>query len=351
LPEILRHVALDQIPRRTGRAAAIEDVDLDVFARRLRIKKLRLAERHGDQSFVEVDRVEAYFAPTALFRSDVRLTQLTLVRPVVRLARTAPGAFNVSDLLERAQGARVGRPPSGWTLTVDRLQVSGGTVHARDEALVPPAEWEVQDVRGDAERLTTRAGADPGRAAAQARLEGARLDVAAETLRLVPLGAVVTLTLDGFELHRPGERARLEVTSVVSDGSTLDLRGELGPIGSPPFLDLVGELALAPAVAPADVEALQEQTLAARIRAFQDERGWPDGPGALVAYFTARYPGEEPPNTIEEQLVLLRSRERLVSGEGIPPGRIVEHGRAPATAPPPADAVGRVELTVVAGDK
>src|SRR5262245_1237895 len=102
LPEVLRRVALDQILRRTGRAAAIEDVDLNLFARRLRIKHIRLAERYGDQSFVGVERVEAYFAPTARFRSDVRLTQLTLVRPVVHLVRTEPGAFNVSDLVQRA---------------------------------------------------------------------------------------------------------------------------------------------------------------------------------------------------------------------------------------------------------
>ena len=112
-----------------------------------------------------------------------------------------------------------------------------------------------------------------------------------------------------------------------------------------PFVNL----ALAPALAPADVEALQARALAARVRAFQDERGWPDGPGILVAYFTARFPGEEPPETVEAQLALLRAREpapdallvelarrhvdvtreRLVSVEGIPAERLRSDRRRP----------------------
>ena len=131
LPEILRRVALDQIPRHLGRAVVIEDVDLNVFTRRLRVTNLRLAERRGDQSFVEVERVEARFAPTALFRSNVRLTELVLVRPVGRLVRTERGAFNVSDLLElvtAARAARSGRPPGRWSFTVDRLKIAGGAL-------------------------------------------------------------------------------------------------------------------------------------------------------------------------------------------------------------------------------
>ncbi len=121
LPEIVRRVALDQIPRRTGRAVAIEDIDLNVFTRRLRIKNLRLAERQGTQGFVELERLEIRLAATALLRSEVRLAELTLVAPSVRVIRTGPGEFNFSDLLSPA---RSDTAPSRWTVTVDRLTIS-----------------------------------------------------------------------------------------------------------------------------------------------------------------------------------------------------------------------------------
>ena len=205
LPEILRRVALDQIPRHLGRAVVIEDVDLNVFTRRLRVTNLRLAERRGDQSFVEVERVEARFAPTALFRSNVRLTELVLVRPVGRLVRTEHGAFNVSDLLKLAtdaRAARSGRPPGRWSFTVDRLKIAGGALDARDQALAPPGEWAVRDLEVEAGPLTTRPGAAPGRGAAHARIDEATLDVTGEGLTLAPLAAVVRVALTGFELRR-----------------------------------------------------------------------------------------------------------------------------------------------------
>jgi hypothetical protein len=133
-----------------------------------------------------------------------------------------------------------------------------------------------------------------------------------------------------------------------------------------PFVNL----ALTPAPGVADVEALRARAVTARLRAFQQEHGLPDGPGAVVAYFAERFPQVAPPATVEERLALLRereplprerlsdlarrrveaTRERLVSVEGIPAGRlemVAEPGPGAAALPP--DAVGRVEFTVVAG--
>jgi Domain of Unknown Function (DUF748) len=42
--------------------------------------------------------------------------------------------------------------------------------------------------------------------------------------------------------NRPGRRARLALQSVVGGDAALDIRGELGPLGAPVFVELVGEL-------------------------------------------------------------------------------------------------------------
>jgi hypothetical protein len=133
-----------------------------------------------------------------------------------------------------------------------------------------------------------------------------------------------------------------------------------------PFVNLT----LAPAPSLADVEALQGQALTARLRAFQQERGLPEGPGVLTSYFAEQLPGVAPPPTVAQQLAMLRerepvpdallgdlarrrtdvTRERLVAVEGIPADRLELGESRPDAAPLPADNAGRVELTVVAGD-
>ena len=200
LPEIVRRVALDQISRRTGRAVAIEDVDLGVLARRLTFKNVRLAERDGSEGFVALSRLDARVALTALVRTDLRLTELALVAPSVRVVRTAPGRLNVSDLWPHSSHSAA----NAWTITVDHLTIVDGAVHGRDEALAAPVEWEVRDLQAEAGPLTTRPAVPPGRGTLRARIDEAVLDVTAEQLRLVPLTAVATLALDGFELRRLG---------------------------------------------------------------------------------------------------------------------------------------------------
>jgi hypothetical protein len=132
-----------------------------------------------------------------------------------------------------------------------------------------------------------------------------------------------------------------------------------------PFVNLT----LAPAPGAGDVEALRAQAVTARLRAFQAERGLPDGPGVVAAYIAERFPEVPPPATVDDGLALLRerepepvgplrdlaqrridaTRERLVSVEGIPAGRLEIAAPRPDGVPGTASAPGRVEFTVVAG--
>jgi hypothetical protein len=206
LPEIIRRVALQQIPKHTGRAAAIDDIDLNPFTGRLAVKKFRLAEREGAETFVAAERLDAKLVPTALLRSEIRLADVALIAPSIRVLRTASGELNFSDLLPRADSPPAEPPPeaSGWTVTVDRLRLSNGAARVRDEAVSPPAEWTVQDLGVEVDGVTTRAGAAPGRAAVRARIDEAALDVTADPLRLEPLKAGMKIALDGFEIRRAG---------------------------------------------------------------------------------------------------------------------------------------------------
>jgi hypothetical protein len=269
LPEIVRRVALDQIPKRTGRAAAIEDVDLNLFTGRLVVRKIRLDERDGSNVFVALDRLEARLSLAALLRSDIRLIDVAIVAPAVRVVRSGTAEFNFSDLTAPSDTTpaadTAARPPSRWTFTVDRLALSRGTVRVHDRAVAPPTEWLVQDLSVEAAGITTRAGAAPGRLAVHARIDEAVLDVKAEPLRLDPPQVGATLTFSDFETRRlnpyvfvplgmpyapKGGRLALALEAHVDSDAdelkkaalsgTVTLKGEsLTPAGRPdPFLEV-----------------------------------------------------------------------------------------------------------------
>jgi hypothetical protein len=111
-------------------------------------------------------------------------------------------------------------------------------------------------------------------------------------------------------------------------------------------------LTLASVTTPEDEEALKERAVAARLEKFQKEQGIADQATALRRYYQVAVKGALLPNTVEEQLLLLRKREpaptaalaelkrrrlevtrdRLAKVEGIPEARLVvaPEGAAPA---------------------
>jgi uncharacterized protein DUF748 len=121
-------------------------------------------------------------------------------------------------------------------------------------------------------------------------------------------------------------------------------------------------LTLAPLASRADLESLRAQELTARLQARQREAGLPDFAVVVAAEFARRFPGVQPPAP-DEQLARLRTeepvpeprvaellahrlaavRDGLVTGEGVPEGRLLAGEGAP---PAPAEGDGRVDFRV-----
>jgi hypothetical protein len=197
LPEIVRRVALDQIPKRTGRAITIEAVGLNLFTGHLALRNVRLANRDGPDPFLAFERLDVRLALPALLRHEIRLVEIVLVGPAIRIVRTGPAEFNFSDLLVPSAAPAT---PSRWIVTIERLTVARGRVEVDDHAVVPPAQWLIQELAVDAGRLTTRTGAPAGRLAVRVTINGALLTLTADPLRLDPALANARLTLDGYEI-------------------------------------------------------------------------------------------------------------------------------------------------------
>jgi hypothetical protein len=122
-------------------------------------------------------------------------------------------------------------------------------------------------------------------------------------------------------------------------------------------------LTMHPVVVPADLEVIKSTEVAARLQLFAKEKGISDPPKILAAYFKEKIPDEKPPPTVEEQLKILREREkvpeakvkemedqrvtvtkeRLVKKEGIQEKRLIP---GEADKPPAGISEGMVEFTV-----
>jgi uncharacterized protein involved in outer membrane biogenesis len=198
LPEIVRRVALDRIPKVTGRAVAIGDIDLNLFTGRLAIKGFRLADRPGPEPLLELERLDVRVSPTALLRSHVHLVEILLTAPSLRIVRTGPAEFNFSDLLPGTKEPAPTPGPSRWTVTVGRLGIVRGSARFDDRAVSPASEWLVQDLDVDVRNVTTRAGAAPGQVTVRARINEALLALQDDSVRLDPTRLAARLSLEGF---------------------------------------------------------------------------------------------------------------------------------------------------------
>ncbi|HET7875809.1 MAG TPA: DUF748 domain-containing protein [Methylomirabilota bacterium] len=202
LPEIVRRQALTRIPALTGRQVKIEDIDLNLFTRRLAVKNLRLAERDPARAFVEFERLEARWSWLSLLAAHIRLTDVRLVAPVIQLVRTGPRDFNFSDLLDLIPPGDPKAKPSRWKFTMERLGLVLGNIVIRDEAMSPHVNWNIQGLNIEAGGLTTRAGQPAGHLALQSKVGESPFELSSDEIRLAPGAVSLGISVKDFDLSR-----------------------------------------------------------------------------------------------------------------------------------------------------
>ena len=228
LSSLVRHVALWQLQSATGRPVTIGSLELSLADGRLSVRGLRIADRDGGL-LAELGRLDGRFHPWSLLRGRVWIQDLALADGHVRIVRTGPGRFNISDLLERPGSS--GAPD----LTIDHLALTGGRVTLEDRMLQPARTWRADDLRVDARNLTTRG--RQGTVVAFAGVAGALLTARADDVQLAPLHLrahlnvrdldlrLVALYLPGdgpLRLARGGLSAAVTLVADAKDGTQLD---------------------------------------------------------------------------------------------------------------------------------
>ena len=189
LPAVVRWAVSRQLASTTGRPVTLDGVELSLRAGHLVLRGLRVMDRDG-APLATLDRLDLRFEPRALLRGRGHVTDATIEAPTVRIVRTGPSTFNVSDVLGRRAG-KAGKPPA---LTVDRLTLAGGVVVIEDRTLTPARTWRVEPLEAEIRGASTLSGAPPGTATVRAMAAGAPVALTVEELRLAPLSFRATLS-------------------------------------------------------------------------------------------------------------------------------------------------------------
>ena len=226
LPEIVRRVAVSQLTQMTGRAVALERVELNPFTGWVALRRFRLAQRGSNDPAFELEGAEVRVRVLSLLSSHARVTSLALTTPRLRVARLTPTEFDFSDLLALIPPPDPKAPPSSRTVTIERVTLTGGDIVARDD--VTRTTWKLEGFGVDGAGLSTRGG-PPGRVTVRARLNGTPVSFDVGAVDLVKGAALARVTVDGFDVAQvvPFVPVGLGVTPAAGRlSAALDIKAE-----------------------------------------------------------------------------------------------------------------------------
>src|SRR5205814_1454666 len=143
------------------------------------------------------DGLEVRVSLPSLVTKHVRVHSLSLTAPRIRAARLTATEFDFSDLLALIPPADPNAKPSGRTVTIERIAMTGGNVFARDA--VTTTEWKLEGIAVDGTGLSTRGG-PPGRLTVRAKLNGTPIAVDVGAVDLAKGAALARVTVDGFDV-------------------------------------------------------------------------------------------------------------------------------------------------------
>lgn len=200
LPVVVRHVAVAELSARTGRAVALDRVELSLLTGRVTLRGFRLAQRDSTEPAVQIERLDLRVALFSLFGEHIRLVDLTVTRPKLYVTRLTPDQYDFSDLLALIPPPAPNQKPSTTTVTVERLRVVSGSLVARDQVPQPAGVWRIDGLDVDATGIGTRRDAPPGRLAVRALVNDTKLALEASSVEVAAGRVAARVTLDGFDL-------------------------------------------------------------------------------------------------------------------------------------------------------
>ena len=238
LPEIVRRVAVDQVPKLTGRVLALDDVDLNLFTGHLALKGVRILKRGVNERALELERLDVRIGYLPFLFHTVRVKEISLVGAKMSILRRGPADFDFSDVVDRLKGYQSAKgkesaSSSKWTVQLDRVSLQRVAMLMRDATTSPESQWRIEDLGVEARNLMIGEGARPGSLEAKLNVNGAPITATADSLVIVPLAVSARVTVDGFDLApiRPYLASAPAAPGAGKVNAALTLAIELAPTG------------------------------------------------------------------------------------------------------------------------
>lgn len=199
LPGLVRWRLESRIAALTGRTTTIEDVDLNLFTRRLVVHDLRVLGEPGEPALASLERLGLRFHLLAfVVRGAYVLDTAEVVRPVVRVVRTHDDRLNVSALVEQLTGPDAGPP---LELRIAGARIADGWIGFEDRVVSPPVAWAVEGLNAELTSVSTDPEDLPGSVTAGFTVAGEPGSVRATDVRLGPVQGRALVALRELPIH------------------------------------------------------------------------------------------------------------------------------------------------------
>lgn len=216
LPTLIKSKLPTLIQQKTGRKTSISTVRFNPFSLRLSLQKFELQERDGqpfagfDDFFIDIN------APHSITQAALVIDNVSLSKPVVRIAKDKDGAFNFKDLLK---GNNEAKQENGkiFPLIVAKLSIIEGKLDWEDAHFNSPEKETVYPVNLTIENFTTQADNSSNFGLTLELNSGGKLDWQG-TVGLKPLSSSGHIKLEKVQLPRIRALA-------LQDFVQLDLQG------------------------------------------------------------------------------------------------------------------------------
>ncbi|MGR9044110.1 MAG: DUF748 domain-containing protein [Gammaproteobacteria bacterium] len=201
VPAVLQAKLPGMIEQATGRKASVGKINLNPFSLEFSLENFSIQEVDA-QPFATFDVLSANFEGFESIRHwALTLDQVSLVKPYLKIARSAAGTFNFSDLIKQQpppeQEETGGIPP----FLIHNLSISAGTGVWEDLGFKKPEKETIAPIDLSISEFST-IGSDPsGMHLSFTLSSGAHLDWTGNTV-IQPLQSTGVIKLDHLSLHR-----------------------------------------------------------------------------------------------------------------------------------------------------
>jgi uncharacterized protein involved in outer membrane biogenesis len=216
LPGILKGRLERALSEATHRRATVQRVKVNPLVLSVTVEGLAIADRRGG-AWVACERIYANAQLFPLFARTLKLKELDLIRPSMRIELDAAGKLDFSDLL--VDDATTPKPepktPGAWTFAVDRFNLAEGRLPFVDRTTDPDFSTALGPLSFQMEGLRTTPGSSGGAAFQAISEKGERLSWRG-SLGLDPLLATGRIQVEGLLLAKYGP--------YLKESLSLDLR-------------------------------------------------------------------------------------------------------------------------------